>query len=148
MKELPNAQPRYILIAEDVLPEVFEKVLKAKVLLERGSARNISDAVRQVELSRSAFYKYKDKVFPARSAQNIVTLQTVLVNEPGTLQNLLAHLSEAGADVVTIHQQKPKNDEAQVTLTVNTAHMKESMEIVMARLRPLPFIKNLELSED
>lgn len=147
-EERPNHESRYILVAQEVLPEVFGKVLEAKSLLESGRARNISAAVRQVELSRSAFYKYKDCVFPARSSQRILTLQTVLLNEPGTLQRLLAQLSQAGADVVTIHQQKPQGDEAQVSVTVNTAGMKLPVRMVLENLSGQDFVRSIEISEE
>ena len=51
---------RFYLVDAQVLPEVFLKVVRAKELLASGEARSISAATRAVELSRSAFYKYKD----------------------------------------------------------------------------------------
>ena len=50
---------RFYLVDAQVLPEVFLKVVRAKELLASGEARSISAATRAVELSRSAFYKYK-----------------------------------------------------------------------------------------
>ena len=61
----------FLMVDAAVLPEVFLKVLKAKELLASGEARNISAATRAVDLSRSAFYKYKDCIFDARSTQQI-----------------------------------------------------------------------------
>ena len=139
---------RYVLVAQEVLPEVFGKVLEAKELLASGAVRSISTAVRQVGLSRSAFYKYKDCVFPAEDLRHLITLQAVLVNEPGTLQSLLAGLSEAGADVVTIHQQKPKGDLAQVTLTMDTAAMHTGMPALLQELRTRSFVRSLEQIEE
>lgn len=147
-KQSAPVQQRYFLVAESVLPEVFGKVLQVKELLETGSVRSISTAVRQVGLSRSAFYKYKDSVFPARDTRHLLTLQTVLVNEPGTLQSLLAQLSQAGADVVTIHQQKPQGDLAQVTLTVDTASMQQEMGDVFAELKRNPSVRSIEATTD
>ena len=51
---------RFYLVDAQVLPEVFLKVVRAKELLASGEARSISAATRSVDLSRSAFYKYKD----------------------------------------------------------------------------------------
>ena len=50
---------RFYLVDAEVLPEVFLKVVKAKELLASGEVRSISAATRSVDLSRSAFYKYK-----------------------------------------------------------------------------------------
>ena len=137
-----------MLVAQEVLPEVFVKVLQAKELLDSGTVRSISTAVRQVGLSRSAFYKYKDCVFPAEDLRRLLTLQAVLVNEPGTLQSLLAGLSEAGADVVTIHQQKPKGDLAQVVLTVDTSAVEMDVLVLLDQLRTRSFVRSIELLDE
>jgi chorismate mutase len=104
--------------------------------------------VRQTGLSRSAFYKYKDCVFPAEDLRRLLTLQAVLVNERGTLQSLLAGLSEAGADVVTIHQQKPKGDLAQVVLTVDTSAVEMDVLVLLDQLRTRSFVRSIELLDE
>ncbi len=141
-------EKRYVLVELSLLPEVFARVLQVKALLESGAVRSISNAVRQVGISRSAYYKYKDSVFPARDDRRLHTLQAVLVNNTGTLQALLAKLSHAGADVVTIHQQKPQGDYAQVTLTVNTDSMHKSIHELLAELEAEPFVKGIEMLEE
>jgi len=55
---------KFYLVREDVLPEAMKKTLEAKELIERGKSDSVWDAVQQVDLSRSAFYKYRDTVFP------------------------------------------------------------------------------------
>ena len=54
---------RFLLVDSDVLPDVFMKVVKAKELLASGSVKNLSAAAKEVNISRSALYKYKDKIF-------------------------------------------------------------------------------------
>ena len=63
-----------MLIDSKVLPEVFSKVLHAKKLLADGECKDISEAVKKAEISRSAFYKYRDYVFPFNQMQGIITL--------------------------------------------------------------------------
>ena len=55
---------KFYLVREDVLPEAMKKTLDAKELLDREKLISVWDAVQQVDLSRSAFYKYRDTVFP------------------------------------------------------------------------------------
>ena len=83
-----------LLVDAEALPEVFLKVLKAKELLASGAARNISDAAKQVDISRSAFYKYKDSVFDAENSNEVITVLATLLDETGALQSLLAGISE------------------------------------------------------
>lgn len=56
-----------MLIDSKVLPEVFSKVLHAKKLLADGECKDISEAVKKAEISRSAFYKYRDYSFSVQS---------------------------------------------------------------------------------
>lgn len=125
---------RFLLIDADVLPEIFLKVLKAKELLASGEARNISAAVKEVNISRSAFYKYKDCVFDAENSREVVTVQAVLLDETGALQNLLAGISAAGGSIVTINQSTPENGTAKVAVSVRTATLQMSMEEMLHRL--------------
>jgi ACT domain-containing protein len=53
----------FYLVREEILPEAIKKTIKVKELLKRGEARTINEAVEKMELSRSAYYKYKDYVF-------------------------------------------------------------------------------------
>ena len=64
MKNIANQ--RYYLVREDVLTDAMQKTLEAKQLLQSGTVSSIWDAVKKVDLSRSAFYKYRDAVFPFR----------------------------------------------------------------------------------
>ena len=50
-------------VSANVLPEIFAKVLEVKSLIHTGVAKDISDGVKMVGISRSAYYKYKDHVF-------------------------------------------------------------------------------------
>ena len=125
---------RFLLVNAEVLPEVFLKVLRAKEMLASGEARNISEATRRVELSRSAFYKYKDSVFDAESRREVVTIQATLLDETGALQSLLAAISAAGAGIVTINQSTPENGAALVAVTIRTDTMQMSPEELTEKL--------------
>ena len=79
---------RFYLVDAEVLPEVFLKVVKAKELLASGEVRSISAATRSVDLSRSAFYKYKDCIFDSENGREVVTVMATLRDETGALQSL------------------------------------------------------------
>ena len=111
---------RFYLVDAEVLPEVFLKVVKAKELLASGEVRSISAATRSVDLSRSAFYKYKDCIFDSENGREVVTVMATLRDETGALQSLLAGISAAGASIVTINQSTPENGAALVAVTIRT----------------------------
>ena len=114
---------RFYLVDAQVLPEVFLKVVRAKELLASGEARSISAATRAVDLSRSAFYKYKDCIFDSENGREVITVMATLRDETGALQSLLAGISAAGASIVTINQSTPENGAALVAVTIRTDTM-------------------------
>ena len=78
----------YYVIHRSVLPDYFEKVIQIKEIISSGV--NISDACKQVGLSRSTFYKYKDYVNrPSTKVGKRVLLLLKLVDEPGVLSDVL-----------------------------------------------------------
>lgn len=125
---------RFLLVDADALPEVFLQVLRAKELLARGEARNISAAARAVGISRSAFYKYKDCIFESVTNREVVTVVATLRDETGALQSLLAGISCAGASIVILNQSRPENGAAQVAVTVRTNNMKMTVQEMMNAL--------------
>ncbi len=125
---------RFYLVDAQVLPEVFLKVIKAKELLASGEARSISSATRAVDLSRSAFYKYKDSIFDAENSHEVVTVMATLRDETGALQSLLAGISEAGASIVTINQSTPENGAALVAVTIRTDAMQMTPDELTEKL--------------
>lgn len=108
-----------ILVDKKVLPEVFDKVLTAKTYLSKDMAKNSTDACKMAELSRSAFYKYKDSVFfyEDKDKRRLITYSLRLSDEPGVLSNLLILLSSFNANVLTVNQNIPVDRVAVVTIS-------------------------------
>lgn len=52
----------YLIIHKDILPDYYEKVIEARRLVESGKVKDVSQAVKQVGISRSTYYKYKDYI--------------------------------------------------------------------------------------
>ena len=138
---------KYLLVEASVLPEVFLRVLKAKQLLASGEAKNVSKATRMADVSRSAYYKYKDSVFYADSNKQVATINTVLKDETGALQSLLAAVSSAGAGVVTINQSAPENGAAQVAVVVRTEGMHQSLDDLAELLKRQKTVVDVRLSK-
>lgn len=139
---------RFYLVDAKVLPEVFLKVVRAKELLASGEARSISAATRSVDLSRSAFYKYKDCIFDAENRQEILTVIATLRDEMGALQSLLAGISAAGASIVTINQSTPENGAALVAVTIRTDTMQISSDELAERLSRQRMVVNVHCGYD
>ena len=82
---------KYYVVRDKALPEVLQKVVEVKRLLEADKNLTVQEAAEQVGLSRSSFYKYKDDILPFsdNTRGKTVTLVTQMIDEPGLLSDLL-----------------------------------------------------------
>ncbi len=112
--------PKFVVVSTDVLPEVILKVLEAKRLIAQGVCRTSTEACKKADVSRSAYYKYKDSVYlhSEKMSRRVVTYHFVLLDQAGVLSEVLASLYKNNANVLTINQNMPIDSAATVTITV------------------------------
>ncbi|ETT82447.1 ACT domain-containing protein [Viridibacillus sp. FSL R5-0477] len=141
------ADQRYYLVREDVLTDAMQKTLDAKYLLQTGAVSSIWDAVKQVDLSRSAFYKYRDAVFPFHSIvqERILTVFLQLEDRKGTLARLLSTVTETHCNILTIHQTIPIQGRANVTLSLDVTAMDIELDDLIQQLKKLDFVESAEV---
>jgi chorismate mutase len=134
---------RFYLVREDILPEAVLKTIQAKELLARGEVKTIHEAVEKVELSRSAFYKYKDGIFPLNKLEKerIVTVSMDLEHKSGVLSKVLANIAGLEGNVLTIHQTIPLSGMANVVISVDTSLMGENAYRIAEALRSLEGVR-------
>ena len=131
-----TSKPRYYLVEESALPEVFLKVAETKRLLSTGEASTVNEATRMTDISRSAFYKYRDSVLPFQNMMTgrIITFQFLVHDEPGQLSEILTIFAAAQANIMTINSIVPTNGTAVITISASTLDLNISIEELMARL--------------
>ena len=132
-----SKNPKYYIVEASALPEVFLKVAEAKRLLSTGEASTVNDATRMTDISRSAFYKYRDAVLPFQNMMTgrIITFQLLLQDAPGILSSLLIGLADHKANIITINSIVPTNGCAVVTISAETMDLTVSLEDLLRELR-------------
>ncbi|HAA63872.1 MAG TPA: ACT domain-containing protein, partial [Thermoanaerobacter sp.] len=112
-----------------------------------GKVKTINEAVKQVGISRSAFYKYRDYVFPFSkfSKGKIITLSMVLDHMPGVLSSILDVVANARGNVVTINQSMPSMGVASVTISIDTQYMEMSLENFLEKLSSQNGVRKIEI---
>ena len=137
---------RKLVIADlSVLPPVYHKILKVKELLESGVAETVNEAADMAGVSRSAYYKYKDYVFPFNQMQGILTLLIAVVDIKGVLSEMLLFMSDAGCNILTINQNVPVNGVANITVTVQTENMKLSTDRLISGLQKVRGVRKVNI---
>ena len=129
-------KPKYYIVEESALPQVFVKVAEAKRLLSTGEAATVNEATRMTDISRSAFYKYRDAVLPFQNMMTgrIITFQILLHDVPGVLSGLLQTFANEKVNILTINSTIPTNGAALVTITAETMEMTMTLEELMTSL--------------
>lgn len=142
-----NKDATYLLIDAKVVPEVFIKVLEVKRILSRSSALSVNEAVKQVGLSRSAYYKYKECVFPfyEMSSGRVMTILFTVDDISGILSQILSGISKARANILTIHQDLPINGLANITITIETKNSIMDIQEMIDGVRAIPGVHRLEV---
>lgn len=146
-KKEQKSQSGYFLVQEQILPEAIKKTIRVKEMLKRGDARTINEAVERMALSRSAYYKYKDHVYPfyEASRNKIISLAFLLEHKNGVLSSVLNTISADSGSVLTINQGIPLQGVANATLSIETANLSVDLEALLDKLRMVDGVKRLEV---
>ena len=135
----------FLLVDKTVLPPYYEQVVEAVKLVDQ-EGKNISDVCKILGISRSTYYKYKDKVFELSSTYGrkaIISLRAE--NEKGVLSTILNTIASLQGNILTINQDMPIHNLAYITVTLDTKDLTVSIYDLISNLKKLPKIKEVSL---
>lgn len=137
----------YYIIREDVLPEAVKKTIIMKKALEENPKLSILEASKRFDLSRSAFYKYKDTIFPIQEIQrqSILSLSIDVDDIPGILGKVLSVVNEEKCSVLTIHQTVPINSRATIIISLEIDPGHTNIEKLTKRIQNLEFVNKIKV---
>ena len=135
---------KYYVVSGDILPDVLEQVMQARILLQSGKAKRISEAVKMVGISRG---KYKDAVFSfnAEQSNRKAIISMILRNEKGTLSKVLSLVSVKQVNVLAINQTIPINGIANVALTLDISDLEISIQSLVSLIEAMPMVEKADL---
>ena len=137
----------FLLISTDVCPEVFLKTVEAKKRIALYSGKSTTEILREVGVGKSAFYKYRDKVFSYDKLDHkqVVTLYFVVEDFSGILASIVNKIAEAGGNILTINQNIPIGGLADVTIAIDTESMAKSLENLIADVCDVAGVRRAEV---
>ena len=138
---------KYYVVSGDILPDVLEQVMQARILLQSGKAKRISEAVKMVGISRGTYYKYKDAVFSfnAEQSNRKAIISMILRNEKGILCKVLSLVSVKQVNVLAINQTIPINGIANVALTLDISDLEISIQSLVSLIEAMPMVEKADL---
>ena len=138
---------KFYVVSSEILPEVLEKVIEARSLLQKGKVKRISEAVKMVGISRGTYYKYKDTVFSFDQEQSRrkAVISMILRSETGSLSKVINLLSSQQIHILAITQTIPINGAHNVSFTLHVAELEISIQVLLNLLEELPMVEKADL---
>lgn len=137
---------KYLLVDMSILPEIYAKVVEANGYLQSGEATSASQAAKMAGVSRSAYYKYKDKIFEYNEQGDDVTaINAKLIDNAGVLSSVMNELYLAGANILAVNQSIPVNNIADVSITVRLSQTDVSTEDLISKIKNIGGVKSAEI---
>lgn len=135
----------FMIIHKDVLPPFVSKVIKAVRLIEEEN-KSVSDVCKELDISRSTYYKYKDKVFELKSEFGRKAILSFKVqNYMGVLSDIINVISKHHGNILTINQDMPIHNLAYITVMIDAKDMKGSIYELISVLKSLSKVKEVSL---
>ncbi|MBM6875488.1 ACT domain-containing protein [Fusobacterium mortiferum] len=138
---------KYLIVDKSILPDYFEKVIEVRNLLRDGKFQNVSEAVKEVGISRSTYYKYKDFIFSS-SDSNIgrkALISIMLEDKKGALSEILNFFYSLECNIITINQNIPINEVASIIISMDISDTKIPIEEILTSLKNISYVVSARL---
>jgi len=137
----------YLIVEKSALPDYFIKVVEARRLLESGIYNQVIDAVHAAGISRSTYYKYKDKVLePSQlTVGRKASLMLQLNHRAGMLSRVLNTVSDFNANILTITQSLPVHGKATIMLSIDLSQLSRSVDEMTDELNAIDGVEQVRL---
>ena len=138
----------FYLINASIVPDIYKKVITAKSLLASGKAKSASQAAKMADISRSAYYKYKDAIFEYHGddSSDTATINAKLMDNAGVLSSLMNELYKAGAKRFIRKSKRAIHSVADVSVTVRIAEMTATKEELLNSIKEIDGVNSVVLS--
>ncbi|MBQ0018329.1 MAG: ACT domain-containing protein [Clostridiales bacterium] len=135
-------QGKYLIVDKSLLPPYCEKVAEARELLDEGMAKDVSEAVRKVGISRSTYYKYKNMVrdMSTVSMGRHAIISMMMSHRVGVLSTVIRIISNYDYSIWTINQNPPVDAKANVVITLELG---EDVDLLDDMLRDIEQVAGL-----
>ena len=144
---MKKGKEEFYLVDLKVLPEAIKKTIKVKELLNDGICGSINEAVKKVDMSRSAYYKYKDHVASAGAALRIAMLSTVMTEEYPHFARLMRRVMKGNFEILSMNRSRAGEKLVSVTMTLQIEDASEPLSVLEDAVKSMKGIQSVVLQE-
>lgn len=134
---------QFYLVDLKILPEAIKKTIRVKEMLQDGTCGSINEAVKKVDISRSAYYKYKDHVAPAFETEKdkIVVLFLVMSDDFAVFNRVLRRIVKDRNEIISLNRGIPA--EKLVAITIKTEESLSYLQYLQETIKEMKGIQSL-----
>lgn len=140
-------EQQFYLVDFSILPEAIKKTIRVKEMLKSGSSGTINEAVHKVNMSRSAYYKYKDQVASADDDKEdrVVVLFIIMQDDMAVFGRILRRIAKEKQEVLSVNRTKISEKLYSSVITLKTKESAEDMESLYEALKETKGIQSLTM---
>lgn len=129
------------------LPEAIKKTIRVKELLKDGSCASINEAVHKVNMSRSAYYKYKDHVASADDdkGDRVVVLLIIMQDDMAVFGRILRRIAREKQEILSVNRTKISEKLYSSVITLKTKESADDIESLYESLKEIKGIQSLTM---
>ena len=136
-----------LIVDNKLLPKCYEKVVLAKKMLQEGKYDSISKVCAALDISRSTFYKYQNKVFAYENKNEAkkMVVSLVLLHKKGALSKVCDKLAKYNISILTVFQNIPIDNLATVMFSLDITNINVSIDRFKKEMISLNDIKDFKV---
>lgn len=140
-------EQQFYLVDFSILLEAIKKTIRVKEMLKSGSSGTINEAVHKVNMSRSAYYKYKDHVASADDDKEdrVVVLFIIMQDDIAVFGRILRRIAKEKQEVLSVNRTKISEKLYSSVITLKTKESAEDMESLYEALKETKGIQSLTM---
>lgn len=151
---MKNNEKQFYLVDFQVLPEAIKKTIRIKESLKNGRVKTINEALSAMNISRSAYYKYKDHVEPVTGAvkERSITYFIMMQNDFSLLNKIMRKIKKENKkennDVLSINSGVAFGENVPTIISFKTKMTLADINLLAESIRRIKGIIQIVVSEE
>lgn len=151
---MKNNEKQFYLVDFQVLPEAIKKTIRIKESFKNGRVKTINEALSAMNISRSAYYKYKDHVEPVtgavkeRSITYFIIMQSDFSLLNKVLNKVMRKIKKENNDVLSINSGVAFGENVPTIISFKTKMTLADINLLAESIRRIKGIIRIVVSEE
>ena len=147
---MKNNEKQFYLVDFQVLPEAIKKTIRIKESLKNGRVKTINEALSAMNISRSAYYKYKYHVETVTGSvkELSITYFIMMKNYFSLLNKIMRKIKKENNDVLSINSGVAFGENVPTIISFKTKMTLADINLLAESIRRIKGIIRIVVSEE